>query len=59
MSDIQVTRNKHLALFRGVTIEGKNWLITFIGEDPTAIQVEYIADLIEDIKRHGLNVNEY
>lgn len=57
--DIEVTRDKYHAMFKSITIEGKNWLLHNIGEDPVIIQVEHRADLIEDIERAGLNVNEH
>ena len=58
MPDILVTRSRSNACFTAMSETGRRWLMINIGENPVIVQVDYMEDLIEDLKKADLIVED-
>jgi hypothetical protein len=57
MADVRVTRSKHDCCFTAVTPLGLKFLQKELGQEPAIRDVEYMEDIIEHMKKEGLEVD--
>ena len=58
MSDIRVTRSKTKCCLGSITHAGRQYLLKNYGEDPIIRGIDYLEDLIEEIKFADLTIDD-